>query len=138
MMKSKILQQAVGKLTGKPVQDTCLRATPFPRASSELSRSLGKPRFCNSEDEEDSEEWRDPTAAALGWVALLLAGPRYPRGSTHPTGSSGWRTRTSTVLGHWQKQNRQWTCGTVSAAHCLLPNLALLLGARKIGVRPEF
>lgn len=44
----------------------------------------------------------------------------------------------ASVPGHWQRQNRQWTHGSVSAAHCMLPDLALLLGARKTGVRPDF
>lgn len=87
----------MSKVTGESVQDSHCRATPFPRTSSQLSRSLGKPGFWNPEDEEESERWRHPTAAALAQVGLLLAGPPYPRGNSHPTGSSCWRARTSPV-----------------------------------------
>lgn len=84
-------------LTGEPVQDTHVRPTPFPTTSSQLSMSLGKHGFRNPEDEKESGGWRDPTAAALGKVAVLLEGPPYPRGGSHLTGSSCCRVRTSPV-----------------------------------------
>lgn len=42
------------------------------------------------------------------------------------------------VPGHWMRQNRHWTYGSVSDIHCPVPSLALLLDARKTRVRPEF
>lgn len=77
---------------GEPVQDSRLRATPFARTISQLSRSLRKP-----EHEEEIEGWRHPGVIALGQVALLLAGPSYPRGNSCSMGSSWWRVRTSPV-----------------------------------------
>lgn len=70
-----------------------------------------------------------------GWLCYLQGLPTRGAAAT-PWGLPAGGQGPASVLWHWQRQNRQWTHGSVSAARSLLANLNL--GARKPGVRPQF